>query len=128
MAMNSVMRVRKLPMPRSIMENHPRKGRSGPKMSSAWPRWVAAPRRTVISWTTIAMQKSEDDEWEKKNRRRTWRRWRRRRTMLAAVIFAEHDEDTGTDKQPQETRFGGKPRRARAAETRTRSWARSTSS
>jgi len=22
-----------------------------------------------------------------------------------AVIFAEHDEDTGTDKQPQETRF-----------------------
>jgi len=28
--------------------------------------------------------------------------------MLGAVIFAEHDEDTGTDKQPQETRFGGK--------------------
>jgi hypothetical protein len=49
MAMNSVISVRKLPIPRSIMENHPQKGPKRSKMSSAWPRWVAAPRRTVIS-------------------------------------------------------------------------------
>jgi type IV secretory pathway TrbL component len=45
-----------------------------------------------------------------------------------AVVFTEHDQNAGADEQPQQTGFEEKPRWARAAETRTRSWARSTSS
>ena len=38
------------------MANQPQNGPKRSKISSAWPRWVAAPTRTVISWTTNDMR------------------------------------------------------------------------
>ncbi len=56
-AMNSVISVRKFPIPRSVIENQPQNGPNRSKISSACPRCVAAPSRTVISCTTSAMAK-----------------------------------------------------------------------
>ena len=47
--MYSVTRVSQLMMVRSIRENQPQKGPKLSKIASACPRFVTAPRRTVIS-------------------------------------------------------------------------------
>ena len=50
MPMYSVTRVSQFMTARSKMENQPQKGPNPSKMASAWPRFVTAPSRTVISW------------------------------------------------------------------------------
>ena len=49
MPMYSVTSVSQLISARSKMENQPQKGPKASKIASAWPRFVTAPSRTVIS-------------------------------------------------------------------------------
>ena len=125
--MNSVISVRKFPIPRSIIENQPQNGPKRSKISSACPRCVAAPRRIVISCTTIAMPNVRMTNGMKKP------------TPNFAPVTA-YEIMLGPSFSPSMTRMPGPtssqsrrnlertPRRVRASYTRIRSWARSTSS
>ena len=48
--MYSVTSVSQFTIARSARENHPQNFPNPSKIASAWPRFVTAPSRTVISW------------------------------------------------------------------------------
>ena len=125
--MNSVISVRKLPIPRSIIENQPQNGPNRSKISSACPRCVAAPNRTVISWTTSAIPNVSTTKG-------------RKNPIPNFAPVAAYESMLGPSFSPSITRMPGpissqsnhvrarKPCPSRAVETRARSCARSMSS
>ena len=94
-------------MARSIIENHPQNGPKRSKISSAWPRWVAAPRRTVISWTTMAMQNVSATKGNEESNTK-FRARSRVGEHAGPVVLTQHDQHSGPDQQPQQPRIGKK--------------------
>ena len=88
-------------MPRSTIENHPQNGPNRSKINSAWPRCVAAPSRTVISWTTMAianvsrMKRKEEPDAELCAGRGVGQHAR-------TIVLAEHHQNSRADEQPQQ--------------------------
>ena len=99
--MNSVTSVRKFPKTKSPMAKRPQNLPKRSKISSAWPRWVTAPKRTVISCTTNPITKVRTTKGRKKPTPK--------RAPVGGVgkharriIFAQEDENSRADQKPQQ--------------------------
>jgi hypothetical protein len=103
--MNSVISVRKLPTPRSIMENHPQKGPKRSKISSAWPRWVAAPEADGHFLDYDRHAESEHYEGQEEADAE-FGSGGGVGEHAGAVVFAQHDQDARAHQEPEKAGVG----------------------
>src|SRR5580698_7062646 len=86
--MNSVINVIKFPSTRSPIEKKPQNFPKRSNINSAWPRWVTAPKRTVISCTMKTMTKVSTKKGMKKH--------------AGVIVFAQENQHSRSDQQPKQ--------------------------